>query len=59
MTPKQSEILAALEQGPLTYLDIKKRVTRVQVKSIRALIAEGVVVEKNGKYRTTTNSKRN
>lgn len=51
MTPKQSEILAALEQGPLTYLDIKKRVTRVQVKSIRALIAEGLVTEKNGKYR--------
>ncbi len=59
MTPKQSEILAALQDGPLTYLEIKKRVTRVQVKSIRALIAEGVVVEKNGKYRATTNSKRN
>jgi len=51
MTPKQSEILAALEQGPLTYMAIKKRVRLVQVKSIRALIAEGSVVEKNGKYR--------
>jgi len=50
MTPKQSEILAALKDGPLTYLQIKKRVRLVQVKSLRALIAEGLVVEKNGKY---------